>query len=312
MRRRGPRRSRGRALPRRGRRDRRHGRPADERQHGGRGRLAAMRGDELAQKVGRERRRVAGEDQHVVGAALERGARGADRVAGAERLLAAPRPRRPRRRMRPASTARRRRRSGRRRPRAPRSAPSRPCAGRAPGGGASAASSACACRALRPSRRLRSGCRSRNHEPQARRRLRGGDPDSGAERSGRWLGRQDSNLGSRDQNPLPYRLATPHCEPSIGAPPPRSDRPGGHGQTEPRLRRVPGSQRGSRQLCARQVVSFFVPTCWIDTGATARRHPADASGDPSPSGADATRPSPVAAAAASAAYHRRELDGRVR
>ena len=25
----------------------------------------------------------------------------------------------------------------------------------------------------------------------------------------RWLGRQDSNLGSRDQNPLPYRLATP-------------------------------------------------------------------------------------------------------
>src|SRR3954454_1664982 len=28
-------------------------------------------------------------------------------------------------------------------------------------------------------------------------------------RSG-WLGRQDSNLGSRDQNPLPYRLATPH------------------------------------------------------------------------------------------------------
>ena len=32
-----------------------------------------------------------------------------------------------------------------------------------------------------------------------------------------WLGRQDSNLGSRDQNPLPYRLATPHCGPSIGA-----------------------------------------------------------------------------------------------
>ena len=24
-----------------------------------------------------------------------------------------------------------------------------------------------------------------------------------------WLGRQDSNLGSRDQRPLPYRLATP-------------------------------------------------------------------------------------------------------
>ena len=27
-----------------------------------------------------------------------------------------------------------------------------------------------------------------------------------------WLGRQDSNLRSRDQNPMPYRLATPqHC-----------------------------------------------------------------------------------------------------
>ncbi len=34
----------------------------------------------------------------------------------------------------------------------------------------------------------------------------------------RWLGRQDSNLGSRDQNPLPYHLATPHrLGPSIGA-----------------------------------------------------------------------------------------------
>ncbi len=38
----------------------------------------------------------------------------------------------------------------------------------------------------------------------------------------RWLGRQDSNLGSRDQNPLPYHLATPQCwstscgEPAVG------------------------------------------------------------------------------------------------
>src|SRR5947207_1369950 len=29
-------------------------------------------------------------------------------------------------------------------------------------------------------------------------------------KAGEWLGRQDSNLGSRDQNPLPYHLATPH------------------------------------------------------------------------------------------------------
>ena len=28
-------------------------------------------------------------------------------------------------------------------------------------------------------------------------------------RSSAWLGRQDSNLGWRNQNPLPYRLATP-------------------------------------------------------------------------------------------------------
>ena len=39
-----------------------------------------------------------------------------------------------------------------------------------------------------------------------------------AERSGRRalrLGRQDSNLGSRDQSPLPYRLATPHRPASL-------------------------------------------------------------------------------------------------
>lgn len=30
-----------------------------------------------------------------------------------------------------------------------------------------------------------------------------------------WLGRQDSNLGWRDQNPLPYRLATPQLPPKI-------------------------------------------------------------------------------------------------
>ena len=31
-----------------------------------------------------------------------------------------------------------------------------------------------------------------------------------------WLGREDSNLRSRDQNPLPYHLATPHRRSSIG------------------------------------------------------------------------------------------------
>src|SRR3954471_21597988 len=33
----------------------------------------------------------------------------------------------------------------------------------------------------------------------------------------KWLGRQDSNLGSRDQNPLPYHLATPQGHGSLPA-----------------------------------------------------------------------------------------------
>ena len=86
-----------------------------------------------------------------------------------------------------ASTARRRRRADPRRLRAPRRRPSRPSAGRAADGGASASRSSCACRSLRPSQLLR-----------ARFAM-----------SVKRLGRQDSNLGSRDQNPLPYHLATP-------------------------------------------------------------------------------------------------------
>ena len=73
--------------------------------------------------------------------------------------------------------------------RAPRRSPSRPCGGRAAGAGASASRSSCACRGRRPLRLLRDRSASSGEE---------------------WLGRQDSNLGSRDQNPLPYRLATPH------------------------------------------------------------------------------------------------------
>ena len=46
-----------------------------------------MRLDEVAQQLGVEQRRVAGEDEHVARRALERAARRADRVAGAERLL---------------------------------------------------------------------------------------------------------------------------------------------------------------------------------------------------------------------------------
>src|SRR5438067_12738686 len=44
------------------------------------------------------------------------------------------------------------------------------------------------------------------------------------------LGRQDSNLGSRDQNPLPYHLATPHryvCRPRTGLRRPHGQSPYG-------------------------------------------------------------------------------------
>lgn len=37
-------------------------------------------------------------------------------------------------------------------------------------------------------------------------------------RSCSWLGRQDSNLRSRIQSPLPYRLATPHRDQVYGLP----------------------------------------------------------------------------------------------
>ena len=85
---------------------------------------------------------------------------------------------------------RRRRRAGRRRARAPTRAPSPPYGDRGSGAGASA-------------RRAHARAEACRH-------------DDGAEVSShrsttRRLGRQDSNLGSRDQNPLPYRLATPHC-----------------------------------------------------------------------------------------------------
>jgi hypothetical protein len=34
-------------------------------------------------------------------------------------------------------------------------------------------------------------------------------------KSANWLGRQDSNLGWRNQNPLPYHLATPQQIPIL-------------------------------------------------------------------------------------------------
>src|SRR3546814_16450104 len=74
------------------------------------------------------------------------------------------------------------------------------------------------------------------------------------------LGRQDSNLGSRDQNPLPYRLATPH---GSGAHP-TGGRAGGR-----RARRPPGARarrRRRRRSEERRVGKECVRTCrsrWV-------------------------------------------------
>ena len=148
--------------------------------------LAPVRVDELAEEPSGEQRRVPGEHEDVVGTALESSACAAHRVTRSARLLlyrdVHPVERGGRRRRRDDDDRIRRRAPGTRR------APSRPSAGRGSGAGAWGRRSACACRVRPPSRRLRAS----SHRSPPRR-----------------LGRQDSNLGSRDQNPLPYHLATP-------------------------------------------------------------------------------------------------------
>jgi hypothetical protein len=46
-----------------------------------------MRLDEVPQKIGRDERRVARQDEHVVRSAVEHGVRAANRIAGSERPL---------------------------------------------------------------------------------------------------------------------------------------------------------------------------------------------------------------------------------
>ena len=101
----------------------------------------------------------------------------------------APAPRRPARRTTMRCRERQPPRAATGRAGAPPRAPSPPCAAQGSDGGASEAWNASGSRGLRPSRLQRV---------------------SSASAVERWLGRQDSNLGSRDQNPLPYHLATPH------------------------------------------------------------------------------------------------------
>src|SRR2546427_381894 len=72
--------------------------------------------------------------------------------------------------------------------------------------------SASECRARRPSQRLQCLCSC----------------------AGGWLGRQDSNLGSRDQNPLPYHLATPQGVNGISLTTVREDQEERNGCEDPR------------------------------------------------------------------------------
>ena len=64
------------------------------------------------------------------------------------------------------------------------------------------------------------------------------------------LGRLDSNQGSRDQNPLPYHLATPHRARSLGAHRVYVRRGSGRLRTEAgTARRTLGTLRGGRSRC---------------------------------------------------------------
>ena len=115
-----------------------------EREHGRGDVLSTMRLDELAEHVGGQERRVAGEDEHVVGRAVEGLAGAANGVSCSARLAPAPRP--ACRRTRRPSWARRRPPAARRRAHAPTRAPSPPSDGRVSDADASARPSACACR----------------------------------------------------------------------------------------------------------------------------------------------------------------------
>ena len=149
--------------------------------------LAPVRLEELLEQLGREERRVAGEDEQLGGSSPTDGTRGADRVAGAERALL----------HRDLDVAETHRGSPARRPRRA-----------APGPSGRAASST-----QSTIRRPRIGCRC--FGTAERMRVPSPPAITTAASVGRslgrvkWLGRQDSNLGSRDQNPLPYHLATP-------------------------------------------------------------------------------------------------------
>ena len=160
----------------------------------GRGRPGgAVRLDERADRLGPERRDVAVEDEDVAAEALERRARAADGVAGAERLLLH--------------------------------------------GDLDALEKVARLRRGDDDEPLDAGLARGlddpvDHPPAEqrvqvlRRRALHARADSAGHHDccelvchvrEKWLGRQDSNLGSRDQNPLPYHLATPQGHGSLPA-----------------------------------------------------------------------------------------------
>ena len=159
----------------------------------GRGRVrAAMLGEERLDHVRAQRGHVAVQHEHVAVEAVERSARSADGVPGAERrLLDGDRD------------------ALERVPRVRRGDDDDGIRARAGGGRDHPVHEAL------PEQRMEVLGRGRVHPgPEAT-----GHDDccevcahcvpAGFASRARWLGRQDSNLGSRDQNPLPYRLATP-------------------------------------------------------------------------------------------------------
>ena len=189
-------------------------------------------------EAGRVGQRMVGvEHEHVAVEALERSARRSDGVAGPERLLLG-RPARPRRagaRGSPRRRGARQRASGPGPTRRRRRPPSRSASVRGSRAAPSASWIACGC----PDRR-----RGEHRRVESR--------ESCGGVGGRcWeLGRLDSNQGSRDQNPLPYHLATPHRARSLGAHRVYVRRGSGRLRTEAgTARRTPGTLRGGRSRC---------------------------------------------------------------
>ena len=150
-----------------------------------------MRLEQTGEGRGREERRIAGQDEDVPLEALERRLRGGGRVTGSAWLLLDGE--RGSRRSVPSSSA--------------------TVPGEVTTTSGSGSSSLAAAMTQSTRRRPSSSCRCFGRVERMRvPRPAAITTAAMGERVTRtsWLGREDSNLRSRDQNPLPYHLATPH------------------------------------------------------------------------------------------------------